>query len=439
MRTVILLHKDKLERELLVLDWEARFDVQVFATANENQAFDKLEVYFIRNRLLPQENRHINHFPVFIFDQIKNKFSLSLKNQKFLNDNTNIFFINKLGDNADKSFELADIITIGDKYRDNFKIRVSYLGTIKVAPANFYLRIGESKYLKVINKKEEGLKDLRNHYLAKDIKFLYVKKEDHKKIMNMICKKLHRKFDAINSDPKVLRKNILNSIDVIHQSLLGLGIELIHIELFQKIVAAILIDMEKIDNVWDFLKDKYSYENYLSQHSLAIALICCSICTKFQSLNNMVSKRTFIFAALFHDAFLEEGRLVYMSNIQLNTELFLTSIEKRALTLHAKDASDLLRSIPNIPSNTDTIIMRHHDLATSQGFPGDNQSSKTDQIVEIFTLVEDFYHLYFQNGMNSDSKYFALITIKQYYKAEKFKHSLDHLDSLFIPPKKSAA
>lgn len=434
LRNVIFLHKNKLERELFTLDWESRFNVQVFATSHESLALNKLKDESSYLDIYSPEGVEIQsekNLPVFIFDELQNSFKLSFEFQSFLKKNYDIFFITKLGENVDKSFELSGIDQTTDAYLDYLKIRIQYLENIEVSPVHFYIKVGMNKFIKVINKNEGDLRDITHHYQAKGMKFLYVKSCDHKELVAGVGDLLEKTTRAINSDPQIIQQNIVNYIENTNQSLMGLGIKGGQVQIVQKTVDIVLSEAMKIETLWSIVQDTLTRENYLTGHSMAVAFICCSISTKIPVMNNDSIRKKLVLAALFHDSFLEEGRLLYMTNIQLCADKNLTSREKRQLAFHTLEASHLMRKIPNIPPNVDNIIFDHHFIPEGKTFFEQVSSSAINQLTAIFILAEDFYHLCFQHGMNVDAKYFAIKSLRKHYNFDNFKIPLDVLENLF--------
>lgn len=435
MRTVIFLHHSKLQLELFTRDWESRFNIQIFATQMESMALKKLKEEMLEHQTFSHDRANLKVEslpPIFVFDEIQSSLKLSLEMQKFLGENPNILLINKLGENADRSFELFGVQFTDDLYKDYLKIKIVYLENVPSSPADLYIKVGLHKYIKVINKEDEGLKEISDHYLEKGIKYFYLKKDDHKKIMEKMAKDLTKRLKNFDSDPKIVVKCILNSVDNIHQSLIGVGLVGDHNQLVQETVQAILHEIKTVDAVWSYVQDKLTGQNYLANHSMAIAFISCSISTKIPELNNEMTRKAFVLAALFHDAYLDEGRLLYMSNIQIINDKNLTSREKRELASHSSEACDLLRTIPNVPPNADDIIWDHHETPQGEVPIAKMSERKTNPLTATFILAEDFYHLCYQHGMNSEAKYFAIQLLKKYYHTGNFKTSLTALEELFV-------
>lgn len=434
MRDVVFLHKKKSERELYILDWESRYDVQVYGVDNEENAFKRLrelqEEINEQKELASEEEKKSFEDLIFIADDVKNKMEWSLEFRNFLELNSQILVVNKLGESVDKLFANVDVISHSDPYREYFKIKLPALVRLKISSADFYIKVGFSKYIKVINEGDEGLDKIVEHYLLKGSKYFFVKKLDYQKMMLPVAKELAAKFNGPKLDPQKVKENIHESLENINQSLIGIGFGPEHLGLVNKVADAVLNEVQKIGVIWKSVEDKLSTVSYLSGHSLATAIIGCAINTYLNSSSEQIREKI-VLASLFHDIYLDEGRLVYMSNIQIMNDTSLTSRERRELAIHSKEVVDLLKSMPAVPPNVTKMILEHHEMPEGKGVPGKLNAFTISPLACVLIIAEDFYHLCYQNGMNVAARLYALQKLKEVYEKGNFIPVLKALEQLF--------
>lgn len=434
MRDVVFFHKKKSERELYIFDWESRYDVQVCGVDNEQSALNKLnelqeEINEQKKAPLEEKKNSLENI-IFIADDVKNKIEWSLEFRKFLEVNPQILVVNKLGESVDKLFLNVNIVSHSDPYREYFKIKLPALDKFKIAPVAFYIKVGFSKYIKVINEGDDGLEKIVEHYLLKGSRYFFVKKTEYEKMMVLITKELVAKFNAPKLDPQKVKDNINESLENINQSLMGIGFGPEHLGLVNKVTDAVLNEVQKVGTVWKSVEEKLSASNYLTGHSLAMAIIGCAISTYLNSSSDQIREKI-VLASLFHDIYLDEGRLVYMSNIQIMTDTSLTTRERRELAVHSKEVIELLKNMPAVPPNVTKMILEHHEMPECKGVPGKLDAFTISPLACLLIIAEDFYHLCYQNGMNVAARLYALQRLKEVYEKGNFIPILKALEQLF--------
>lgn len=151
--------------------------------------------------------------------------------------------------------------------------------------------------------------------------------------------------------------------------------------------------IQKADKLGMLLKklldDKMSYPY---RHSYLICALSYSLLPKMEwgsgdQQNILLEKICMV--SYFHDIYLEEERMITITdNASLKNGGF-TSREIDLLNNHANRAALLLQSYPKLPHGVDTIIKQHHGVSNGVGY-ADTLTSAISPMAIFFMVVEDF-------------------------------------------------
>lgn len=227
-----------------------------------------------------------------------------------------------------------------------------------------YVRLSEFKYLKVCSKNRIFPADRAASFKEKKVDFLYLKKEDFRKLVSFSIKAIR----GAKNDKRTSREEQLRFVEATNDAIL-------------KVAYIQGIDKESFDIAKDFLTSAVTVlaENFdakslveslnakseaLFNHSLGVALYSILIARKLSFTSSQVFFKLGL-AGLFHDI----GKKELPPELFWKSRALLTPSERALVNSHAERSYKILSKISYIPSEIVQLVREHHEDMKGKGYP----------------------------------------------------------------------
>jgi HD-GYP domain-containing protein (c-di-GMP phosphodiesterase class II) len=443
MIQVILLDNNQRDCGFLAIDWEASFDVDIISCASEVDTIRQLERLSQKKRILIIKNMgsdftHIKQYFEGAPDTvliIQKNISNSLDH--ITSNFTSIYEVNNFFE-KDKIKEIFTTIGIkknGDEDTGYCKIQLYNFFQFNFASVNIHLKLSQRKFVKIINEGELFTKDILEKYHKKNIKYLYIKREDLLPFMEEVTKTLLDFYNKNDLSDNVKKEVQLASLDNINESLKSIGLTESTIKLANETISSVMSSFKGTNRLWDYLQNKSKNTTFFSEHSLAVAVLSSAIAEGLE-WRTEYTIRKLVMASLLHDIGLENEHLIYLNDTKEKGFEELTSLEKKEYLEHPQKGCLILKDFPELPANVDTIIMEHHEGPSGNGFPRKLNSFNITPLSCVFIIAEKFYHLLHKGNYTIDARNDALKILGETYSQGNFKSPLNSLVNLFLKGEK---
>lgn len=259
-------------------------------------------------------------------------------------------------------------------------IDISLLLCCSEIPCEVYLRISESKTLKVLSTGDIFEKKDVEKYENKKIKKLLVSKGDVKHFVDCICQKIVKILEDENEDSgtKVLD---IHAVIVDTAKKLGFSDELIKVT-NRSVDFAIdtFNENEKFKDIYGPIFE--NNKSYLTKHSVALAYITNGILAKtpWDSADNRVR---LVMASFLHDVSIRNPDYNEFS-VDKNDEESVRTFKD-----HPREAIDLIKNLKGLPQDLDRIILDHHEKPDGSGLPRGLTSSQLSPLSSLFIFCHN--------------------------------------------------
>lgn len=441
MKTIILLDQNKRDREFLTIEWEAKFDISI------------IEVSSIVEAIRSIESLEKNRLPILVikgaFEDTESLLKNYLKNCRdafLLTDNEQFLQdIEKESDAITKikldsffkieevalSFEKCAVEKCGKEDSEYFKIKFFNFLQFNCTVTDIFLKLGKGNYVKIIHAGELFTKEILQKYQKKEIKYLYIHKDDFPKFMDEVAKTLLVFYEKDSLTDNILKEVQVASLENINHSLKTVGLSKSTVDLANQTILSVIESFKGMNRLWDYLLNKADKGTFLTEHSLYVSVLACAISDGLEWKTDYTLKKV-VMASLLHDISIENCHLAYLRGNIDDAFSELTSNEQELYLNHPQDACKLLKDFPELPSNVDSIILEHHERPNGEGFPRKLNSFNITPLSCVLIIAEEFYHLLYQNGFTVESRNMALKELGKYFSQGNFKSPLNSLVNLFI-------
>lgn len=305
-------------------------------------------------------------------------------------------------------------------------IRISLLLRWGTTSFDLFMKLSDSKFIKVLNAGEAFIPSDAERFGGKGFQHLYITSVDAETYLKSFEKNLSliTESDKNNSeDLAVVTLESLESVERIASSL-GWTPEVMEAAKHAVNLAVKAVSLEP--NILKLFKQKLSdpTSNY-SGHVSMLALLCCGFCHKLGWVSESTQMKLGL-ASLMHDLTVDEKAYddILLWN-QAAADGQVKTPEVIKYRNHPADASNLLLSMKNVPSDVDQIILQHHEMKDGSGFPRGLIASRITPMACIFIIVEDLIN-FFEESEDFDSKITLFLKHRESrYNSGNFKKIFD--------------
>lgn len=308
------------------------------------------------------------------------------------------------------------------------RLRNFYL--FEQVPYDVYIELTATKFGKVISKDKFYSHQIIQNYSRKNIKYLYLRKDEHLKFLDTSIKNLLKIYDAKLSDRKKYLMLHLKSAFFMHQFIKAASVsdevnKLAHH--FIESVSNLVRSYEHISDLLDSISDTGNIT--FAEQSVATAYVCERILLNMGWTADM-TRGKLILAALLQDVTLTNDDLIKIRSINDPNLKMFSEEEQDDFKNHPQKAAHL-STFFNGFSDVDFILMEQHEHPTGDGFPKGLNSSGLTTISCIFILASNFVSRMAQTPKSPTQHKDIFTSMKRVYNTGNFKDPLKALERSF--------
>ncbi|OFZ39919.1 MAG: hypothetical protein A2070_14535, partial [Bdellovibrionales bacterium GWC1_52_8] len=250
---------------------------------------------------------------------------------------------------------------------------------------NIFVRLSEANYIKIAHMGEDLTPDRIATYKRRNVRFLYLKKEDFKKYItfNVGLAPLVRTASSLPKDKKIGFFKQANEILLTEFSL-----KEIPDEAYQDatiIVGNTLSLATDDDDIFKMISSMGGKGDPLFTHALAVNLYSVLIAKECGWTSPLTLTKVGM-AGLFHDIGLRE----------INKEILdkdredMTPEELRLYESHPARGLELLAKIRSIPEDIARVAYQHHEDCTGMGYPQRLSRARIDPMARLVAVADQY-------------------------------------------------
>ncbi|MCF8059432.1 MAG: hypothetical protein K9K67_09060 [Bacteriovoracaceae bacterium] len=254
-----------------------------------------------------------------------------------------------------------------------------------------YLCLGPSKFVKIVNKGDDGLEEIVEEYAKRGVESLYIEREVFEGLQQEIEKSLSKNLESIGISEDLSERydGLADALYDVKSLVLNLGMTEANIKLANQLIESVIVQSEKLTNLELLLELLNEKEGFINKHAFLTAHIVTIILDKMDWSTKDV-KRKLIMASLFQNIALEteEQARVY---VQDSDEFrALDEFSKELVLKHPNLAADLINSDSFSGDEIEKLIRNHHEVPIQGAFPGRISSANIPILDACFILAGYF-------------------------------------------------
>ncbi len=312
---------------------------------------------------------------------------------------------------------------------DLHKMRMRNFYLFEQMPYDVYLELTSTKYAKVITKNKPYSHQIIQNYSRKNIKYLYIKKDEHLKFFDVSIKNLLKIYEAKLYDRKKIILLHLKTLFFIHQfiKILSVSDDIVKLtNFFIDSVHDVVIGQESLIDLINNITE--SNNMTFAEHSLATAYVCESI-TYNMGWNADMSRDKLMLASILQDIGLSNDEMIKIRSLNDPNFKMLSDEDQIEFKNHPLKAAYLSTFFSGF-SDVDFILSEQHEHPTGDGFPKGLNSSGLTTISCIFILANNFVSR-LGHASGKRAAYKEIIgSMKRIYYTGNFKDPLKALEKV---------
>jgi hypothetical protein len=294
-------------------------------------------------------------------------------------------------------------------------------------PYDVYIELTATKFGKVISKDKNYTHQLIQNYSRKNIKYLYLRKDDHLKFLDTAIKNLLKIYETKLSDKRKYRILHLKTAFFIHQFLKTASVSDDLNKLTHHLIESLSAHVRSYEDFSEILDAINESGNItFAEQSICTAYVCEKIILNMGWTADM-TRGKLILASLLQDIALSNDDLIKIRSLNDPNLKMFSETEQEEFKNHPQMAANL-STFFNGFSDVDFILREQHEHPTGDGFPKGLNSSGLTTISCIFILASNFVSR-MAVATKSPTQYRDIINnMKRVYNTGNFKDPLKALE-----------
>lgn len=392
-------------RELIVMMVQGHFQCEIYEAANGAEGIEVLKTQQIDMVISDYNMPKKNGGELFKYLRTLSKSTpyimlssdLPVQHPEFDGD-AHFGYIEKPFTDAAIQMQVQKLVDDGlSKQEGNsyIPISISNLINIKSIHASVYLKLSDSKYIKILTSGAVFTEEEYKKYNEKNVKFLYVLKSEFENFLLEYKKNVLARTILAQHKPSDKIEYLAGDVSVVNQAS----------QVFGWNDEVVTMANHNIEKVFYLMKASGDFRNslkamteknqsFLGLHTILLSMAISGMAPHLKLSDQDLLKLTS--AAILHDMDLSEDFFADKINmLSMKGDLSLQSTpEMLLLHEHPKVSAALIRKADFIPGGVDLIVEKHHEKPDGSGFPLGLKASQIDLLSSIFILVEDVIYNY---------------------------------------------
>ena len=294
-------------------------------------------------------------------------------------------------------------------------------------PYDVYIELTSSKFGKLLSKNVPYTHQLIQNYSRKNVKYLYLRKDEHLKFLDGSIKNLIKIYSAKLSERKKYISLHLKTVFFIHQFVKTVAVsdevnKLVH--LYIDSVSELCRSFENLGDILDLINDGGNMS--FAEQSVATAYTCEKILSNM-GWNADMTRGKLILASLIQDIALTNDDLIKIRSINDPQLKMYSDEEQEEFRSHPQKAAHLATFFTGF-SDVDFILLEQHEHPNGDGFPKGLNSSGLTTISCIFILASNFVSRVAQGPKGPNLHRDIIMSMRRVYGTGNFKDPLKALE-----------
>lgn len=250
---------------------------------------------------------------------------------------------------------------------------------------NIYIKLSDSKYIKIAHSGQELSSARISSYKAKGVHYLYIKRDDFFEYVDFGVKltKLVKKDRSVNLEKK---ESLIRHVgEVLQERIYQSDLDEEVFESSKVFVQTVVDVMSENPRSFSILKVLNDHSDYLFAHSLGVSIHCVML-SKALGWSLPSNKFKLALAGLYHDIGHKETdrRILEKQRIDWSKEE-LAEYEEHTVRGHR-----ILQQLDIIPSDVLQIVYQHHENCTGTGFPDKKKKNSIHPMARLVSVSDVF-------------------------------------------------
>lgn len=311
---------------------------------------------------------------------------------------------------------------------DGYKqVRLFFFWRFSYVDYPLFLKLGEDKYVKILNEKEKYGPDFLQKYQDKGRVYFFVREKDYAQFTkDLLTKPLIELDDSLDSEEKNIRTH-----QFLQQMVQSVGITPDVVSTAEESIQTVIKETKKKKSLGKLMSILEKAGRYNSDHSTLLCYITSAMCDELD-WNTRRSKEKLAFAALFHDVTLLDSRLAVI-NYRLMSALdkFKKEAKEKFLS-HPTKAAEMMVEISSSYPQVDSIIATHHERPDGTGFPYGKDYNQLNPLQSLFIVAHDFVSRVYERNFDLTHPQEIIDEMLPEYRLGHFSRCLMALQSIIV-------
>lgn len=286
---------------------------------------------------------------------------------------------------------------LGDKLVADLGIyRWNTLG--RVSLADIYVRLKETKYIKVARINSELSLERIQAYKAKGLHFLFIRKEDFARYVGLnveLTKKIAGKKNVSRAQRFRLMKH---TSEILLQEAYVNGVDKQKMQATAALVEAMVSALSEDQDIFKLIEILQTHSDHLYAHSLGVSLYSAMI-AKEVGWTSAPTLFKITMGGLLHDI----GKKEIDPSILNKHRQDLSKDERGEYETHPIRGKQILSLVKSIPEDVAQIALHHHENMAGRGFPFRLLKSKIHPLAKVVALANEFCDLVLKSSAHEES------------------------------------
>ncbi len=312
---------------------------------------------------------------------------------------------------------------------DYHPIPLQILMVLDISLVDIFLKISNDKFIKIVRKNENEIKEVLEKYKKKNCHYIYVKEQDFSIILDHFSQD-EFKLD-VSKIPEDLKKTFHKDVfHFVHYSLHMIGLNEETFKTTNRLLKNTIhvVKNSKKENLKKIWKSYCKNKNYLVEHSLILSHIVTSAAKFYGTGQSLADK--LLMAAMFHDIALINDNIAktYGSSQQQDSYNYK---ELEDFEDHHDTATKLLDAMNGVPSDVIVIINQHHEKFDGTGFPRGLAGKNINVSAVMFIVAHEFVQELYLRGFSLSARNQVLKEMGDKYTSGYFNQAVMALRKSF--------
>lgn len=264
------------------------------------------------------------------------------------------------------------------------KINVDEFISGKSMKFDIFVKLSGEKYVKIASAGEDLSIDRIRTYKTKGLNFLYLRKEDYERYLeiNVILAKTIVTAD-VSSEKRV--HFLKHANDVVMEHLYFNDVDKQSFQNAKAVLDATMSVCSQRKESLELLEALNSHDNHLYAHSLGVSLYSVMIANAM-GWESTITINKLALGGLFHDIGKKELDPALLNKPRKD----FTSVEMKIYESHPVRGMEILASMPDIPEDILQIVLQHHEDCLGTGYPGRLSKLEIHPMAKVVAVADAF-------------------------------------------------